>query len=533
MAAEAHIEALLGDQGERGSISQQEQQQQQEKQQQQKLARYHYCDVRRWFAPGFFRWQAPFQLTDSDLFKPYSSTGGRLALVAVRLVFAVWSAAIILWSLSEHQADGYYFFAKMTGWTFLMTTIYFFMAAYYGYADGADPPKENTWPRKMTFLLFETAFSWSPAVVALYWIVVMPSRFRPQESGEMVFAVHTHAVCFMWLILELSWNKVTFHQSHLLVIMPLGLAYSVANLIYQVARKDELHSDLFSMHHSGLLLLVVVAMLIGFYMGYGLSSITVRTRRQMSFTYSRIAQIDDSGYSPDSQPADLERASPYERQQIYRPNMSFSGSQGRISAGPEAEGRPEGQGHASDSVDYEKKYDGDEHDAATAAQESGEASRLGGEPSVVSDLARNNTDSLNPGARREEYAKEAGLQDGADDDDIPLPPPPPGFEQIAAALHSNRAEQDAYAAAWQEVPAPAEDKSAAAAAAPAADAAPQPAEASPPPLLSQAELSAPPLAAAMEEAVSRARLQSLSPPQDDPYLAAWANVVVPQYKSDL
>ena len=82
------------------------------------------------------RWPRPFQLTDSDFFKPYTNPNGRHMLLAFRVFCMVWAFSVIFVSFFVPSLTPAYFFVKLSGWTFLMTFLYFVAASYYTYKDG-------------------------------------------------------------------------------------------------------------------------------------------------------------------------------------------------------------------------------------------------------------------------------------------------------------------------------------------------------------------------------------------------------------
>ena len=135
----------------------------------------------------------------------------------------MWCFAIFVSGLALHEASITFWTLKMTGWTYLMSMLYFGMSAYYTYVDEDCPPDANSYGRKVTFLLYEAAFSWSPTVVVLFWAFLYSSDYTPKTTAHMLIAVHTHGIGFVLLLLDLVWNKLEFLPSHLILIVPLGL----------------------------------------------------------------------------------------------------------------------------------------------------------------------------------------------------------------------------------------------------------------------------------------------------------------------
>lgn len=349
---------------------------------------------------ALLRWQEPFQLTDSDVFLPYTNRRGRNALVGLRALFAAWSLVIVLLSVSAGEYRLWLF--KMTGWTFLMTMMYFAMSAYYSYADEDCPPDENSSGRKITFLLYETAFSWSPIVLLLFWSFLYSSDYTPKTPRYLAVAVHTHLVGFVWLLLDLVWNKVEFMPSHLFVIVPAGLAMVASNFVYNTIANPE-HLSIHTWRTGTVWTSVFFGIVGGFFVGYALSYVSINRRRRKSFVYASVPFEEDDAADAAADDAEYgygaaKRAGggdDDDSDDDLRNSLS-------LSSGPRVPRIP--------PVIFEEKYDDDEYSYTRAT--TGSASTMHRTPSLGNDML---DDAVNAFASDEEPDNSGDDGDGADE----------------------------------------------------------------------------------------------------------------------
>jgi len=240
----------------------------------------------------FLHWQPSYQLTDSDFFKPYTHTTGRYLMTLLRLGFALWCVILVSYSLGAKVQDGTYWLFKMTGWTFIMTGMYFFGAAYYSWKDTTEPELKPTFGRIFVMLLLEIAFAWSPVVMFMYWVFQFPNLDMFSSADYVVVTVHTHAIGFLWLLLDLIWCKIEFFQSHLIILLPLGATYVIANGTWAVVT-DPLGWGVHNTNTAIVWTCIFLGMVAGFYLGYFITRINRYARRLVNHNYSHIMLVNE------------------------------------------------------------------------------------------------------------------------------------------------------------------------------------------------------------------------------------------------
>lgn len=176
------------------------------------------------------------------------------------------------------------------------------------------PPASNTGGRKFAFILFEAAFSLHPGVIILFWASLFHSHWVSKSGANMFLMVHTHGIAFVWLLMDLYFSKIEFKRSHLILIIPLAIFYTIVSTIYNVMSDSE-GVHIHNWFTAAVYTIVFASLFIGFGIGKYLSSINLDSRRSINTTQRHISyepvDVEESDFDVERSEDGIIRQSSY------------------------------------------------------------------------------------------------------------------------------------------------------------------------------------------------------------------------------
>jgi len=88
---------------------------------------------------------------------------------------------------------------------------------------------------RITYLLFEVAFTWSLVSVVMYWMTVFPvthTGHNPTSTTELLSTIHLHGACLAFCVLDLFIGRVKFEFVHYVISAVLALTYCVVHALF-------------------------------------------------------------------------------------------------------------------------------------------------------------------------------------------------------------------------------------------------------------------------------------------------------------
>jgi len=164
-------------------------------------------------------------------------------LLALRAFMLVYAATVLGWywyGLKNPVSMA----VSLTSWTQLLTVVYLIFAIALtakhlcgsgnnGNA-GAGVLADSVVMR-VTFMLFEIAFTWSLVGVIMYWITVFPvthTGHNPASTTELLSTIHLHGACLAFCAVDLFIGRVKFEFAHYVISAVLALTYCAINALY-------------------------------------------------------------------------------------------------------------------------------------------------------------------------------------------------------------------------------------------------------------------------------------------------------------
>lgn len=174
----------------------------------------------------------PGMFDDLLVFDRYYN-GTSTGLKVFRTVAAILTFALLVWGFttSTMSAPGKWFF-KLTNWYALSLALYFIMSTIYSWT-GRDDGKQVDNPssgQRATSLFFELAWSWGIVVSIFFWAIEFQASTK--DGASLYLNCLHHSLGVVLLFIDFGFNHITFHPSHLFLVMLLMIFNGMISGIY-------------------------------------------------------------------------------------------------------------------------------------------------------------------------------------------------------------------------------------------------------------------------------------------------------------
>ena len=155
-------------------------------------------------------------------------------LVGIRMFFFLFSFGIYMMS-NINKGSFYKNYMYLTYWGEVLTMLTFLtllldnlfhLQGYY-----RNEKFEETMLTRAAHVIFEIAFSYELSIVLMYWMAVYPSATDAKTSFFYTTNILVHGTCFALLWVENIVNYIEFFPRHIIIVIIVGLAYVVDNVI--------------------------------------------------------------------------------------------------------------------------------------------------------------------------------------------------------------------------------------------------------------------------------------------------------------
>jgi hypothetical protein len=150
---------------------------------------------------------------------------------------------------------------------------------------------------KVTYILFEVGFSFAIVVAILYWTVEYPGNFADANEAEKIVSAHVHGVTFVWMLLDLFLNRITFIYTHVVFVAIFAVLYFIINGTYTAVSGSPIYSVLtWSDGYTALTIFVIfIGLAVAFVFGW------VLTRMRNRCTQRHYVFLPEAGRSINTQ----------------------------------------------------------------------------------------------------------------------------------------------------------------------------------------------------------------------------------------
>jgi len=119
---------------------------------------------------------------------------------------------------------------SLTSWTQLLTVMYFAFSVFAsakqvaGRFDSGATLSESA-ALRVTFLLFEAAFTWALVSVLMFWLTEFPISGQKASFTDVLWSVHLHGASLAFCVVDLILARVKFEFVHYVISCALAFTY--------------------------------------------------------------------------------------------------------------------------------------------------------------------------------------------------------------------------------------------------------------------------------------------------------------------
>jgi hypothetical protein len=215
------------------------------------------------------------------------------ALLTVRVFILAYAACILAWHWLQLSGPVVWL-QSLTSWAHLLVVAYFLMAVYLtskqlaGALDSSSGAAvTSSVSMRVTYVLYEFAFTWSVVTVALYWITEYPAMSTGASNAAdasartvaLLEAVHLHGATLGFVLAELVLSRLKFQFTHYVFSAALALVYFAVNAIYFSTTRTIVHGFKWNSFFS---VLVIFGVLFGILLSF-VCGVLITTMRDVCY----------------------------------------------------------------------------------------------------------------------------------------------------------------------------------------------------------------------------------------------------------